>query len=184
MPARTQITRSEGTAGPPSSQNLRRSHVRPCGQGGVAERVGRHAERPGFRISEMRMSPTQQVPWHYHTNIQDTFYVLDGSVRITLRDPDEQVGLQPGESWGPGPPGAPAPGHEQRWRTRHLPRAPTDCGLGPHTPCLSEIQRQSWGRLVRARSADCDQSSDAARVRRCCTWRTSSTRLSSRARSS
>ena len=73
----------------------------PAGRGEVAERVGRHAERPGFRISEMRMSPTQRIPWHYHTNIQDTFYVLDGSVRITLRDPDEQVDLQPGESWGP-----------------------------------------------------------------------------------
>src|SRR4029077_19394438 len=27
---------------------------------------------------------------------------------------------------GTSPPGAPAPGHEQRWRTRHLPRAPWD----------------------------------------------------------
>ncbi len=69
--------------------------------GEVAERVTRHAERPGFRISELRMSPTQRVPWHYHTSIQDTFYVLDGSVRITLRDPEEQVELQPGQSWGP-----------------------------------------------------------------------------------
>ena len=49
----------------------------------------------------------QQVAWHYHTNIQDTFYVLDGSVRITLRDPDEQVDLQPGESWRPVRPGRP-----------------------------------------------------------------------------
>ena len=74
---------------------------------GDAERVARHAERPGLRISELRMSPTQQVHWHYHTNIQDTFYVLDGSVRITLRDPDEQVDLQAGESWGPVRPGRP-----------------------------------------------------------------------------
>jgi hypothetical protein len=59
----------------------------PAGRGEVAERVGRHAERPGFRISEMRMSPTQRIPWHYHTNIQDTFYVLDGSVRITCVTP-------------------------------------------------------------------------------------------------
>jgi quercetin dioxygenase-like cupin family protein len=71
------------------------------GSGEAAERVARHAERPGFVISEMRMSPAQRVAWHYHTNVQDTFYVLDGSVRITLRDPDEQVELRPGESWGP-----------------------------------------------------------------------------------
>jgi len=39
------------------------------------ERRARHAERPGFRINELQISPTQQVPWHFHTNIQDTFYV-------------------------------------------------------------------------------------------------------------
>jgi quercetin dioxygenase-like cupin family protein len=75
--------------------------------GEAAERIASHAERPGFRISELRMSPAQRVPWHYHTSVQDTFYVLDGSVRITLRDPDEQVDLQPGESWGPVRPGRP-----------------------------------------------------------------------------
>ena len=40
------------------------------------ERRDRHAERPGFRISELQLSPTQTVPWHFHTNISDTFYVL------------------------------------------------------------------------------------------------------------
>ena len=37
------------------------------------ERRLRHAERPGFRISELTINPAQQVPWHYHTRIQDTF---------------------------------------------------------------------------------------------------------------
>ena len=69
--------------------------------GEVAERVARHAERSGFRISGMRMSPTQRVPWHYHNNVQDTFYVLGGSIRITLRDPEAEVELHIGESWGP-----------------------------------------------------------------------------------
>jgi quercetin dioxygenase-like cupin family protein len=73
----------------------------PADLGEAAERVARHAERPGFPISELRMSPTQRVPWHHHTSIQETFYVLDGNVRISLRDPEEQVELRPGESWGP-----------------------------------------------------------------------------------
>jgi quercetin dioxygenase-like cupin family protein len=63
-----------------------------------AERVQRHAERPGFRITELRMSPTQQVPWHCHTNVQDTFYVLEGRVRVTLREPNDQIDLAAGES--------------------------------------------------------------------------------------
>jgi len=66
-----------------------------------AQQVADHAERPGFRISKLRMSSTQQVPWHCHTTIQDTFYVLEGRVRISLRDPDDQVELEVGETWGP-----------------------------------------------------------------------------------
>jgi mannose-6-phosphate isomerase-like protein (cupin superfamily) len=72
-----------------------------------AERVQKFAERPGFRITELRMSPTQQVPWHRHTNVTDTFYVLAGRVRITLREPDDQIDLAVGESWGPVRPGRP-----------------------------------------------------------------------------
>jgi quercetin dioxygenase-like cupin family protein len=63
------------------------------------ERRARHAERPGFRISELQLSPTQQVPWHFHTNIQDTFYVLEGELRLFLRDPKEDVRLRPGETY-------------------------------------------------------------------------------------
>lgn len=63
------------------------------------ERRQYHAERPGFRINELQISPTQKVPWHYHTNIQDTFYVIEGSVRIFLQDPKEAIALGPGETY-------------------------------------------------------------------------------------
>ncbi|HEY7141571.1 MAG TPA: cupin domain-containing protein [Methylomirabilota bacterium] len=63
------------------------------------ERRARHAERPGFRITELQISASQRVPWHYHTNIQDTFYVLEGRLRLFLRDPKEEVGLEPGETY-------------------------------------------------------------------------------------
>ena len=63
------------------------------------ERRVRHAERPGFRINELQISPTQQVPWHYHTRIRDTFYVLEGRIRIFLREPKEEVQLGPGDTF-------------------------------------------------------------------------------------
>src|SRR5690242_3064948 len=63
------------------------------------ERRARHAERSGFRISELQISPTQQVPWHYHNYSQDTFYVIEGHIRIFLRDPKEEVRLGPGETY-------------------------------------------------------------------------------------
>lgn len=49
------------------------------------ERHAEHAERPGFRISV-----TQKVPWHYHSNIQDTFYVIEEQLRLFLRDPQRR----------------------------------------------------------------------------------------------
>jgi quercetin dioxygenase-like cupin family protein len=63
------------------------------------ERRARHAERGGFRISELQISPTQKVPWHYHSNVQDTFYVLEGTIRVFLREPKEDVTLAPGETF-------------------------------------------------------------------------------------
>jgi quercetin dioxygenase-like cupin family protein len=63
------------------------------------ERRDRHAERPGFRISELQLSPTQTVPWHFHTNISDTFYVLQGKMRLFLQDPKQEVRLGVGESF-------------------------------------------------------------------------------------
>ncbi|MDB5808126.1 MAG: cupin protein [Betaproteobacteria bacterium] len=63
------------------------------------ERRARHAERPGFRINELQISPTQQVPWHFHNNVGDTFYVLAGSIRIFMREPKEEVRLGVGETY-------------------------------------------------------------------------------------
>lgn|SRR5512146_1378258 len=63
------------------------------------ERRQFHAERPGFRINELQISPTQQVPWHFHSNVQDTFYVLEGELRLFLQDPKQEVRLRPGETY-------------------------------------------------------------------------------------
>jgi len=62
------------------------------------ERRQYHLERPGFRINEMQLSPTQSVPWHKHSHISDTFYVIKGRLRLFLQDPKEEMILGPGES--------------------------------------------------------------------------------------
>jgi mannose-6-phosphate isomerase-like protein (cupin superfamily) len=66
------------------------------------ERRAEHAARPGFRITELQISPKQKVPWHYHSNVQDTFYVLAGELRIFLREPKEEVRLAPGQTYSVG----------------------------------------------------------------------------------
>jgi len=63
------------------------------------EHRAEHAARPGFRITEIQISSAQKVPWHYHNNVQDTFYVLKGNLRLFLRDPKEEVRLGPGDTY-------------------------------------------------------------------------------------
>ena len=58
-----------------------------------------HAARPGFRITELRLSGKQKVPWHYHNNVADTFYVLEGALRIFLQEPKQEVNLKPGATF-------------------------------------------------------------------------------------
>ena len=63
------------------------------------ERRAYHCQRPGFRITELQLSATQTVPWHTHTNVSDTFYVLEGQMRLFLQEPKEEVRLGPGQSY-------------------------------------------------------------------------------------
>lgn len=56
-----------------------------------------HASRPGFHINEIHLSPSQTIPWHLHSNVQDTFFVLEGRVHIFLKEPMDEVKLEPGE---------------------------------------------------------------------------------------
>ncbi|MBX7222164.1 MAG: cupin domain-containing protein [Blastocatellia bacterium] len=63
------------------------------------ERRAEYATRPGFRIRELQLSSEQAVPWHLHTAIADTFYVLEGQIRLSLREPIEAVLLAPGQTF-------------------------------------------------------------------------------------
>ena len=68
-----------------------------------AERRVQHVVRPGFRIMETQIGPAQEVPWHYHSNVQDTIYVVSGTIRIELHGPIEEVRLAPGSTFAIAP---------------------------------------------------------------------------------
>jgi mannose-6-phosphate isomerase-like protein (cupin superfamily) len=63
------------------------------------ERRAYHLQRPGFRIAELQLSLTQTIPWHCHNNVSDTFYVLEGRLRLFLQNPKEEVRLDVGQSY-------------------------------------------------------------------------------------
>src|SRR5438445_2149751 len=67
------------------------------------ERRAYHAARPGFRIAELQITPTQKVPWHYHNNVHDTFYVVEGTIRIFLQNPKEEVQIARGQTYSVAP---------------------------------------------------------------------------------
>jgi quercetin dioxygenase-like cupin family protein len=39
------------------------------------------------------------VPWHYHNNVHDTFYVLEGTIRVFLQQPKKEVRLSRGQTF-------------------------------------------------------------------------------------
>ncbi|QDW38232.1 cupin domain-containing protein [Bradyrhizobium sp. KBS0727] len=81
---------------------LERVHVQPPkpeGRTYEVESRAYHAARPGFRIAEMQIGPTQTIPWHYHTQVQDTFYVINGTIRLLAREPEEEVCLTVGMTY-------------------------------------------------------------------------------------
>ena len=53
------------------------------------------------------------MPWHLHTHTQDTVYVLEGRLRLFMRDPKEEVRLRTRRDvYDPDQPAA--PGEEQQ----------------------------------------------------------------------
>jgi quercetin dioxygenase-like cupin family protein len=98
------MERSVAAAQPGSSINKENAKIMPKGVKDpsglyVVERRAYHAARPGFRIAELQISPTQKVPWHYHNNVHDTFYVLEGTIRVFLQQPKEEVRLTRGQTF-------------------------------------------------------------------------------------
>jgi quercetin dioxygenase-like cupin family protein len=61
------------------------------------------AEAPNLRVRELALADGQCVPWHYHTNITDTFFCMEGPMLVCTRNPDQQHVLQAGGKLAVGP---------------------------------------------------------------------------------
>ncbi|MGH7051466.1 MAG: cupin domain-containing protein [Acetobacteraceae bacterium] len=51
------------------------------------------------RIAEYTMAPGEAHPWHYHSEVSDRVYCLEGVIGIELRTPRETHLLRPGETY-------------------------------------------------------------------------------------
>jgi len=56
------------------------------------------AEVPGLRVRQLSLAAGQCVPWHYHSEITDTFFCMRGPMSVKTRDPEAIFILEPGET--------------------------------------------------------------------------------------
>lgn len=56
------------------------------------------AETPELRVQILTLAAGEEVPWHYHTGITDSFVCLDGPMLVETRAPRKDHLLAAGES--------------------------------------------------------------------------------------
>lgn len=55
------------------------------------------AESADLRVSVLTLAAGQEVPWHYHNEITDSFVCLEGPVVVETRAPRQTYRLEPGQ---------------------------------------------------------------------------------------
>ena len=54
------------------------------------------AETPELRMVVLTLAAGQEVPWHWHSNVADRFFCMEGPMVVETRAPREIFELQPG----------------------------------------------------------------------------------------
>jgi mannose-6-phosphate isomerase-like protein (cupin superfamily) len=61
------------------------------------------AEGADIRIQVLTLGPGQCVPWHYHSEISDSFVCLEGRTVVETKAPSKTIVLKPGQRYTVGP---------------------------------------------------------------------------------
>ena len=56
------------------------------------------SETPDLRMVAITLGPGQEVPWHWHTNVSDRFFCLQGPMVVETRAPREVFELSAGDT--------------------------------------------------------------------------------------
>jgi len=51
------------------------------------------------RVLEMTLAPGEEVPWHWHSEVDDMFYCREGTATIETRAPRNRVQVAAGEKF-------------------------------------------------------------------------------------
>ena len=55
-------------------------------------------ETPELRMIVVTLDAGQEVPWHWHSNVSDRFFCMEGPMVVETRAPREVFELRPGET--------------------------------------------------------------------------------------
>jgi quercetin dioxygenase-like cupin family protein len=56
------------------------------------------AETPELRMVALTLAEGQEVPWHWHTNVSDRFFCMQGPMVVETRAPRQVFELNAGET--------------------------------------------------------------------------------------
>ena len=49
------------------------------------------------RVRVMTLKPRELADWHYHTQVTDDIFCLDGRIIVRMQEPNEEIHLSPGQ---------------------------------------------------------------------------------------
>ena len=60
------------------------------------EKVEVLAQVPDLQARVFTLAPGEEIPWHFHSQVTDWYFCLEGAVRIETRAPRRETVLEPG----------------------------------------------------------------------------------------
>jgi len=64
----------------------------------TVESVERIAETPELRLSIFTVGQGQEIPWHWHSAVTDTYFGMEGVTVVETRAPATRLELGPGQT--------------------------------------------------------------------------------------
>ena len=61
------------------------------------ESSGTVAQTDALRVRVFTLAAGQEVPWHYHSHVTDTFFCLEGTLSVETRSPGAHHRLEVGD---------------------------------------------------------------------------------------
>ncbi len=57
------------------------------------------AKTDNLQVQILSLAAGECIPWHYHSQVDDTFVCLDGPMEVITKNPDTAQRLEPGETY-------------------------------------------------------------------------------------